>query len=435
MSRKNYLTLLFTVAVLLAGSISAFAQTGPVRGEVKMKKADGTVVPVADAVVEAFRTDIDKGGMPAAKTNKKGEFNFVGFPLGQRFVLSVSGPGIAPQVYPEVKAGMESIVINVNAGDGQKATEAEAREAAKLSASGTIGEVSAADKAKQAELIKKNAEIMEQNKKAEDTNKLVNRLLKEGGDAFTAKNYDLAIAKFDEGYKADPEFAGSAPIMLKNKGLSLRERGITTFNSAVSGDAAAKAAAAEKAKADFAEAITAYDTALAILDKAPADPKTQASYEASKIETLNQYVGLHASMVRMRLDIAKSQTSVPIFDRYFATETDAAKKLDNSLKWASAMALAGENDNAVHAFRMILEKYPDNVDAVGGLGLSLFAVGVAAENKEQMQESLDIMQKFADTAPETHKLKASVKDAVEYLKTEQKLKAQPTKTAPAKRKT
>jgi len=36
-----------------------------------------------------------------------------------------------------------------------------------------------------------------------------------------------------------------------------------------------------------------------------------------------------------------------------------------------------------------------------------------------MQEGLNYMQRFADIAPETHPLKASVKDAVDYLKTKQ----------------
>jgi hypothetical protein len=39
------------------------------------------------------------------------------------------------------------------------------------------------------------------------------------------------------------------------------------------------------------------------------------------------------------------------------------------------------------------------------------------------------MQKFADSAPETHPLKASVRDAVEYLKTQDKLAPQKTTKA------
>ncbi|MEK7855828.1 MAG: hypothetical protein AAB288_07045, partial [Acidobacteriota bacterium] len=61
---------------------NAFSQGAPVRGKVELKKADGTVVPVAEAIVEVFRTDA-KGSLPSAKTNKRGEFSFVQFPVGQ----------------------------------------------------------------------------------------------------------------------------------------------------------------------------------------------------------------------------------------------------------------------------------------------------------------------------------------------------------------
>jgi len=45
------------------------------------------------------------------------------------------------------------------------------------------------------------------------------------------------------------------------------------------------------------------------------------------------------------------------------------------------------------------------------------------------------MQKFAETAPENHALKASVRDAVEYLKTQDKLAPQKvTKSATTKKK-
>jgi hypothetical protein len=50
-----------------------------------------------------------------------------------------------------------------------------------------------------------------------------------------------------------------------------------------------------------------------------------------------------------------------------------------------------------------------------------------------MQEGLNFMQRFSDIAPDTHKLKASVKDAVELLKTEQKLA--PQKITTTKKKT
>ena len=73
MFQKSFTTFLFTIAIIVCGSIGALAQTAPVSGTVELEKADGTREPVAGAVIEVYRTDI-KAGSPGAKTNKKGEF-------------------------------------------------------------------------------------------------------------------------------------------------------------------------------------------------------------------------------------------------------------------------------------------------------------------------------------------------------------------------
>lgn len=257
MFRTKYLSLVITALLF---SSAAVAQNAPVRGEVKVKKQDGTEAPVAGALVEAYRSDVDKGRMPDAKTNKRGEFTFVGFPLGQRYLLAVSGPGISPMIQPNIRAGMENIVIIVSEGDGRKLTEAEARAAAKAdtsaAASGGGGESAEAKKQRE-ELEKKNAEILAKNKKAEDSNKAINAALKAGATAFDAKDYDTAITEFDKGIEADPNFAGSAPPLLNYKGVALQKRAVATNNAAA--DAAARAAVAGKVKADLDAAIATFN--------------------------------------------------------------------------------------------------------------------------------------------------------------------------------
>ena len=128
MFRKNHFTILFTIVLLLAGSIAAFAQTQPVTGKVVIQKADGSTVPAENALVEVFRTDI-KSKLPSDKTNKKGEFSFAGLPLGATFVLSVSAPGAKPGYLPNVKAGNEKLLITLSEGDGKRWTEEEIRAA------------------------------------------------------------------------------------------------------------------------------------------------------------------------------------------------------------------------------------------------------------------------------------------------------------------
>ncbi|MEJ7849644.1 MAG: carboxypeptidase-like regulatory domain-containing protein [Pyrinomonadaceae bacterium] len=436
MYRKNYISLSLALFVFLAGGLGAFAQDKPVKGKVELQKADGTKAPGADALVESYRTDIATGVGPTTKTDARGEFNLAGLPQGQTFVLAVSGPGISPRIQPNVKAGQANIVIVVDEGDGQKAPEADVRIAAAAPprTAATAEEI----KKQQAEQQKQKAEIEARNKKAGDTNKIVNAVLKEGSDAYNAKNYDLAIAKFDEGYSADPDFEGSAPILLSNKGLALRERGVAAVVQSSSGDAAAKAAAREKAKADFTAAIIAFEKGLEVLKKAPpGDAKAQAGMARDKASILSNYVILHGLMARLQVDAAKMQEPIPVLDQYLAVETDPKKKITTVNNWAGYMNGAGEAKNAVHAYRLVLKESPEDIDAIAGIGLSLFSAGEMADPKDkaQIQEGLNYMQKFVDTAPETHALKASIKETIENIKAEQNIKPQAPAKAPAKKKT
>src|SRR5436190_11244314 len=128
MFRKSFSYFIFAAAISFAVHFTAHAQFAPVNGTVVIQK-DGKSVPVTDAVIDVYRLDI-KGSFPSTKTNKKGEFNFVGMPYGATYVFSVSAPNTTPVIYPDVKAGQEKIVITMVPGDGRKYTESEARQAA-----------------------------------------------------------------------------------------------------------------------------------------------------------------------------------------------------------------------------------------------------------------------------------------------------------------
>src|SRR5262249_41294346 len=127
MFNSKYFTLVLATAVLIFGAQAALAQnTAPVRGVLKMTKKDGTQVPVADELIEVYRTDVSKGSLPSNKTNKKGEFTFINFQLGYSYALSFSAPGMSP-VVQTVKPGQEDVNILANEGDGRKPTEDEVR--------------------------------------------------------------------------------------------------------------------------------------------------------------------------------------------------------------------------------------------------------------------------------------------------------------------
>jgi tetratricopeptide (TPR) repeat protein len=409
-----------------------YSQTGQIRGTVMLMKTGGGKAPVADALVEAYNMEVESGEAISAKTNGKGEFGIV-VASGKKYALVVSGPGIAPTMSRNITAGMVGLDVAVVAGDGTHYAEPQVREALKKLANEkpmTEAEQRKAQEDYQKQVAKHN----EEKAKAENTNKIVNAALKDGDTAFKAKDWSTAIAKFDEGINADPDFEGSAPVLLNYKGVALKSRAFEAYERGSKADPATKAAELEKAKADFLASLEAYDRGLKILEAAKAaDAAEQANLDKSKYNLLANEVESYRLIVRTKADPTKAKDAAGVYDKYFAIETDVAKKQAARLALADMLRESGESEPAIAAYRIVLETAPDNPDALAGIGLSLFNVGVSEDNKPKMQEGLNFMQKFADTAPDTHPLKASVKDAVDYLKTEQKLA--PQKTASPKRKT
>jgi len=424
---------MLAMSVLVIGVV---AQTLPVRGKVVLKKADGTTVPVADALIEPYRTDISKGKLPSAKTDKKGVFSFAGFPLGQTFALVVSGPGIKPEIFPNVKAGMEDLTITVFEGDGKRYTEEEVREALQkgLTATPTIGQVSEEQKKQLEEEARKRAEYEEKKRKVEETNATIKRALDEGVKAFEAKNYDLAIAKFDEGIMADPEFEGSAPILHNNKAQALIRRAVDRYNQSIAEkNPSAKAEVLAQVKQDLLSALDSSEKAIQILSKATStDANVQKSYEQSKAKAISTRVEVYRLLFKTNTDNTKVDEALAALREYEAIEKDPAQILKARIGLADAIRESGNSKTPIEIYRKILESNPDNLDAMAGLGLCLVNEGFLSEDKNVMQEGLNILQQFADNAPDTHPLKQSVKSSIEYLKTEQNLTPQKT-TRPTKR--
>lgn len=438
MFRKNYFTSLLTIALFLIAAAAVSAQTAPLSGRVEVKGADGKQTPVAGATVEVYRVDINAKPLNAT-TDKKGNFRFAGVPIGATFAFSVSGPGITPQIIPNIKAGMENLLVDVQPGDGKRWSEAEVRQALANMANPQqqqSSETTAEQKKAQEEYEKKVAEVTAKNKKIEETNKIVNASLQEGGKAFESENYDLAIAKFEEGYQADTEFAGTAPVLLNNKALALLKRGTDTYNKAVKAtDEATKTAGREAAKKDFTDVITASDRVLTILKTATAtDPNVQKNYDANKYLALTNRKSAYRLMTQTGVDRNRGKEALAAFEEYMAVETDPAKKAKAQLDLALTLQDSNEFELAVAEFEKILAADPNNVDALAGIGLSLVNIGYVnldaepAKGKEQLQQAANYLQKFVEMAPDTHRLKDEMKGIIVSLKEEQKVVPQKGKT-------
>lgn len=428
MIRRSNLIFFFAAAILVFANIGIYAQNAPVSGTVELN-TNGTRTPVAGASVEVYRVDI-KSGFPSAKTGKKGDFSFAGMPFAATFAFAVSAPGCAPTIFTNVKAGQERLLITVTPGDGKRYTEAEVRDYLAKNPNGsdaTTGELTAEQKKAQADFDAKKKEIDAKNAKASNINEVINRTVKEGKEAFDAKNYDLAIAKYTEGIDADPNFVGSAPVFLNNRAAAFTARGIDTFNKNVKNpDLTARGEAKARAKKDLASAAESYMLAYNVIKNAPAaeipDPKNA---EASKL------TALRGSKETGRLSVAIEQVDEKVIEvakvlipEYITVETDAGKKVEASLIMADLYRVAADFDNAIASYRKILETSPENVDALAGAGLSLVNVGFINSDKVKMQEGSNLLQKFVGLAPDSHKYKADAVGLIETLKKDQNVTPQ-----------
>lgn len=433
--RRSYLVnATVAVAVLIFASVVASAQTGQLRGSVKLMGADGNAAPVSNAVIDVWRTDIS--GDYHTKTDKKGEWVFAGLPYTGVYTVSISAPGAQPQAKSGVKAGREIPVdVVLSVGDGKKLTRDEAV-AAGANTGGTGGPSggngeSAADKAKAAELAKKNAEIEQANKKIEDSNKVIGDAFNNGNKALMAKNYDEAIKQYDTGLAADADHPG-APSLLTNKSAALRSRAVDKYNAAIqSKDDAARTAGLDSAKEDFKASAEAANKAVELINKQPAPTEP----EMQKQHTLNKYFALSARAEAMRffvtkVDPTKSDDGITAFQEYMAVETDPVKKQKAQIDLAQMLLDSGAADKAIVEFQKIVAERPDDPDANLGLGLALFSSG----DKAKYQEAANYLQKFVDKAPETHKFKNDAKAVLAELKSTENVTPEKTTAKPGTRK-
>jgi tetratricopeptide (TPR) repeat protein len=397
------------------------------RGHVVLKQADGTKVPAADAIIDVFRTDIS--AKYNTKTDKKGAFVFAGLPFIGTYIVAASKEGAAPTWIQDVKVGREvDYELEMSPGDGRRLTHEEIKAAggqARGPGSGSGGaKETAEEKAKREELLKQNEAIMASNKKAEESNTVIQRTFKAGNEAIKAKNYDEAINQFNEGLAADPEHPG-APSLLTNKATALNSRAVATFNAAIqSKDDAAKTAGLEAAKKDWRQAFEASSKAVEMLKASSPAPTDAAA--ASNAKT-NLYFALLVKAEASRffvtkVDLEKVDAGVASFQEYIAAETDPAKKLKAEHDMAQMLFDANAFDRALAQYQKILEANPDDLDALLRSGQALFNIGALNSDKAKYQQAADFLARFVEKAPDTNAFKSDAKAILDTLKEQENVK-------------
>jgi tetratricopeptide (TPR) repeat protein len=436
------------VAILVASaSLTAVAQVGELRGHVWIQQADGQKVPLADAQIDVFRTDMT--AKYNTKTNKKGEFVFAGLPFIGVYTVAASHPTAAPNFLAGVKAGRDIPVdLTLTPGNGKRLTFEEIKGAGggtptpPTSSGGSSG-ASEADKAKMEELRKKNAEIENANKKITEANEVIARTFKAGNEALQAASvaskasnsdeavakYTAAVAQYDEGLAADPD----QPAILTNKAVALKGRGVERFNAAVRSktlDDAGRAAALQTAKDDFKAAAETSAKAVTMIKAQPAPT------EAADLQRYNgnRYAAILTQAESMRLYVSKgdptqADAGLAAYKDYIAIETDPAKKAKAQLDMAQMLLDSGAADKALTEFKTILTATPDSPEANLGAGLAVYETG----DKAKFQEAANYLQKFVEVAPDSNPMKADAKAILTELKNTENVTPEKTKSAPRRK--
>jgi tetratricopeptide (TPR) repeat protein len=445
---KYFFGALAVAILVVTASVNSFAQVGELRGTVMMQQADGQKVPLADAQIDVFRTDIK--GEYHTKTNKKGEYVFAGLPLVGSYVVVASHATAAPNFQPKVRVGQGvPVEIVVTPGNGKRPTYDEVKAAASASApaessGGAPAGESASDKAKREEMLRKNKEIEESNKKITAANEIIARTFKAGNEALQAANaasktqnsdeavqkFTAAVAQYDEGLAADAE----QPAILTNKAVALKGRGVEKYNATIRSktlDDAGKTAGIESAKADFKAAAEASTKAVTLLKAAPTptDPAEVQRFNGNKYAAMLT----HAESMRLfvtKVDPTQGSAAVTAFKDYIAVETDPAKKAKAQIDAAQMLLESNQPDKALAEFQAILQSQPDNPEANLGAGLALYALN----DKAKYQEAANYLQKFVEVAPDSNTYKAAAKEILAELKNSEKIVPEKGgKPAPKKR--
>jgi len=445
MIRKHFFAALAVAVLIASASLTTFAQVGELRGHVWMQQADGQKVPLADAQIDVFRTDMN--AKYNTKTNKKGEFVFAGLPFIGTYAVAASHPTAAPNFVPGVKVGREiPCEITVTPGNGKRLTYEDIKAAGGTTAAPAGGQPaaeSAADKAKREELMKRNAEIEAGNKKITEANEIIARSFKAGNEALgaagaasKAKNseeaiskYTAAVASYDEGLAADPD----QPAILTNKSVALKARGVERFNAAITSktlDDAGKAAALQAAKDDFKAAAEASGKAATMMkaQAAPTDAAEVQRYNANKYAAFLTYAESMRLFVT-KADQSQADAGLAAFKDYISVETDPAKKAKAQIDMAQMLLDAGAADKALAEFKSILATTPDSPEANLGAGLAVYATG----DKTKFQEAANFLQKFVEVAPDSNPMKDDAKAILTELKNTENVTPEKTSRPPRKR--
>jgi tetratricopeptide (TPR) repeat protein len=389
---RNLIPALAIIALL---AVSALAQTGRIEFDLKNDKGE----PIIGAKVEIVRTDIK--GNYEAQGDKKGHYLHAGVPFVGRYTILISAPGFAPTYLSDVKPDQPISTVTLNPGDGAKLTIEQVREAQTAQKQG-----GGQKQMSEAEYKKQVEEYNKKKKEQEDYKARFEEMKKhyEAGQAALAKNdYAAAATEYREAVNLNPDPNDvNQSLFLGNLAIALYNSGVTKINGNQK----------DAAKQDFADSAQAADKAMTIVKTIMGSDPTKAN-DAGMKKNLSIYTKSKGDanfiLATKYGDAAAAETAAAIYKEAADVTDDPAQKKVLLLKRAHTYREAFKNDEAIAAYKEILQTDQGNIEALYWLGIAYSA------NEKTWQDSANTLQAFVDTAPDTDPRKAEAKAVIGEL--------------------
>lgn len=183
-------------------------------------------------------------------------------------------------------------------------------------------------------------------------------------------------------------------------------------------DKVTKRVEVEAARQDFRDAAEAATKATQLIKTAPPTEQEGSLITFDEIRLTVLRVRAQAMhFLVTRVDPSYASIGLNAVHEYLALETDPSIKLQSQVQAGQMMLTANANDKANEEFQKVLTEDPDNVEAILGAGVALVNIGYMTNDQARLQTGLDLLQRFVDKAPETHRMKGSAEEALNYLRT------------------
>lgn len=165
-------------------------------------------------------------------------------------------------------------------------------------------------------------DIVESNRLTAETNQQIERALADGAAAYTAKNYQLAIEKFDEGYRLAPDYWGTAPVLLNNKAIALRVLGAEKYNLAIQ----EKRDPAREANGYFLAAVEALKESKKILENTvPPEDESGRALIDNTLYTARKELAESCRLLAIT-DETRVNEAIEAYENYIKIEKDESLK-------------------------------------------------------------------------------------------------------------